>query len=168
MLPLPWHLWASQGLKYLTGCARNTAGKDPTQLVPLPADQLCLIGSLKVAQSYLSLCNTMDCSPSGSSVHGILQARILEWVAMPFSRGSSWPRDWIQHLLPLLHCRHILYCLSHQGNPVIRELQIKRTMEYSQTPIRIVKIQNTDNMKNQGRVEATGALIHCCNHSEWL
>ena len=35
----------------------------------------------------------MDCSPLGSSVHGILQARILEWVAMSFSRGSSWPRD---------------------------------------------------------------------------
>ena len=34
------------------------------------------------------------CSPSGSSVHGILQARILEWVAVPLSRGSFWPRDW--------------------------------------------------------------------------
>ena len=38
----------------------------------------------------------MDCSPPGSSVHGILQARILEWPAIPFSRGSSWPRDQIQ------------------------------------------------------------------------
>ena len=37
----------------------------------------------------------MDCSPSGSSVYGISQARILEWVAISFSRGSSWPRDWI-------------------------------------------------------------------------
>ena len=37
----------------------------------------------------------MDCSPPGSSVHGIIQARILEWIAVPFSRGSSWPRDWI-------------------------------------------------------------------------
>ena len=35
----------------------------------------------------------MDCSPPGSSVHGILQARILEWVAIPFSKGSFWPRD---------------------------------------------------------------------------
>ena len=35
----------------------------------------------------------MDCSPPSFSVHGILQARILEWVAIPFSRGSSWPRD---------------------------------------------------------------------------
>ena len=36
----------------------------------------------------------MDCSPPGSSVHGISQAKILEWVAVPFTRGSSWPRDW--------------------------------------------------------------------------
>ena len=48
---------------------------------------------VKVAQSYLTLCNPMDCSPPGSSVYGILQARILEWVATPFSRGSSQPRD---------------------------------------------------------------------------
>ena len=46
-----------------------------------------------VAQSCLTLCNPMDCSPPGSSHHGILQARILEWVVMPFSRGSSQPRD---------------------------------------------------------------------------
>ena len=44
--------------------------------------------------AVLSLCNLMDCGPPGSSVHGILQARILEWVAVPSSRGSSWPRDW--------------------------------------------------------------------------
>ena len=42
------------------------------------------------------LCDPMDYSPPGSSVHGILQARILEWLAIPFSRGSSWPRDWSQ------------------------------------------------------------------------
>ena len=41
-------------------------------------------------------CNAMDCSPPSSSVHGIFQARILEWVAISFSRGSSWLRDWTQ------------------------------------------------------------------------
>ena len=46
-----------------------------------------------VAQSCPTLCDPMDCSPPGSSVHGILQARILEWVAMPSSRGSSQARD---------------------------------------------------------------------------
>ena len=44
--------------------------------------------------SHVRLCNTVDCSSPGSSVHGILQARILEWLAMPSSRGSSWSRDW--------------------------------------------------------------------------
>ena len=44
------------------------------------------------AQSCLTLCDPMDCSPPASSVHGILQARILEWFAISFSRGSSWPR----------------------------------------------------------------------------
>ena len=43
----------------------------------------------KSLQSHLSLCNPMNCSPPSSSVHGILQARILEWVPMPSSRGSS-------------------------------------------------------------------------------
>ena len=46
-----------------------------------------------VTQSCLTLCNPMDCSQPGSSVHGILQARILEWIAMPSSRGSSQPRN---------------------------------------------------------------------------
>ena len=43
----------------------------------------------KLLQKCPTLCDLMDCSPPGSSVHGILQARILEWVAMPSSRGSS-------------------------------------------------------------------------------
>ena len=52
---------------------------------------LCLL-----AQLCPTLCDPMNCSPPGSSVHGILQARILEWVAMPSSRGSSQPRDQTQ------------------------------------------------------------------------
>ena len=47
-----------------------------------------------VTQSCPTLCNAMDCSPPGSSVLGILQARILEWVAISSSRGSSWTTDW--------------------------------------------------------------------------
>ena len=49
-----------------------------------------------VAQLCPTLCKPMDCSLPGSSVHGILQARILEWAAIPFSRGSSQPKDWTQ------------------------------------------------------------------------
>ena len=68
---------------------------------------------VKVAQSCPTLCDFMDYSPPASSVHGILQARILEWFAIPFSRGSPTHR-----LNPgLLYCRCILYHLSHQRSP---------------------------------------------------
>ena len=50
----------------------------------------------EVVQSCPTLCNPVDCSPPGSSVHGTLQTRILEWVAISFLRGSSLPRDWTQ------------------------------------------------------------------------
>ena len=65
-----------------------------------------------------TLWDPMDCSPPGSSVHGILQARILKWVADPFSRGSSQPRDGTQ---VSCHHRRILYHLNHQGSPRILE-----------------------------------------------
>ena len=112
---------------------------------------------VSVAPSCPFLCESMDCSPPGFSVHGILQARILEWVAIPFFRGSSQPKyqtqvsciaggfftvwatreaprlEWVaissrQGIFPtqgsnpgLLHCRRILYFLSHQGSPRILE-----------------------------------------------
>ena len=49
-----------------------------------------------VVQSCLILCDAMDCSLPGFFVHGISQARILEWVAISFSRGPSWPKGWTQ------------------------------------------------------------------------
>ena len=67
----------------------------------------------EVAQSCQTLCDLVDCSPPGSSVHGILQARILEWVAISFSRGIFLT----QGLNPgLLHCRQMLQPLSYQGS----------------------------------------------------
>ena len=66
-----------------------------------------------VAQLYLTLGNPVDYSPPGSSVHGILQARILEWVAIP-SPGDLPDAGIEPGLLP---CRQILYCLSRQGSP---------------------------------------------------
>ena len=52
-----------------------------------------IVETVLVAQSCPTLCDPTDCSPPGSSVHGILQAGILKWIAIPFSRGSSQPRD---------------------------------------------------------------------------
>ena len=67
-----------------------------------------------VGQSCPTLCNPTDCNPPGSSVHGILQARILEWAAISFSRESSQPRDWTS-----LSCigRQILYCWTTREAP---------------------------------------------------
>ena len=75
---------------------------------------------VKVTQSYLTLCD-----PMGYTVHGILQARILEWVAYLFSRDlpiqeSNWD---------LLHCRQILYQLSYQG--------VQETMPFGATQMEL-------------------------------
>ena len=59
-----------------------------------------------MSDSFATLCTVASPIP----VHGILQARILKWLAISFSRGSSWPTE----DLGLLDCRQILYCLSHQ------------------------------------------------------
>ena len=72
------------------------------------------------AQLCLTLCDPMDCSLPGSSVHGIIPARILEWVAISFSKGSSRPRDrtmshWQVDSLPLCHL----------GSPLSTELVAK-------------------------------------------
>ena len=75
---------------------------------------------MKVTQSCSTFCYPMD-----YIVHGILQARILEWVAFPFSRGSSQPMDWTQVICIaggfffFFFCRWILYQLSHKGIPAI-------------------------------------------------
>ena len=88
---------------------------NPVQFLPFPWNISPAYVSEKVkvlvAQSCLTLWNSVDCSLPASSVCGILQARIVEWVAIPFSRGSYWPRDQI------LHCNQILYHLNHQGSP---------------------------------------------------
>ena len=81
----------------LAGCQMYPGGsKEPLCM--------CLL-----SQSCLTLCNPMDYSPPGSFVHGIFQARILTWVAMPSSRGSSRPRDQTCCLLCPLHGRQVPY-----------------------------------------------------------
>ena len=85
----------------------------------------------EVAQLCPTLCDPADCSPPGSSVHGFLQARILEWVAISFSRGSSQPRDW-KPGLP--HCRQILYLLSHQGKLMLLDVFIFLSHFFSVEP----------------------------------
>ena len=77
-----------------------------------PKTNCCLVPSVM----FNSL-QPIDCSPPVSSAHGILQAKILEWVAIPFSRGSPWPRDWthisyLANSLPLYHLGSPLRSIS--------------------------------------------------------
>ena len=75
-------------------------GRFPASTASTSSPLLCLVYTYRLLSSFVllwfspTLSQPMDCSPPGSSVHGILQARRLEWVAISFSRGSFWPRDW--------------------------------------------------------------------------
>ena len=75
---------------YLTHCLLNKI----VRFMNMPSFLRYSDTNVTCAQLYLTLCNLMNCSLSGSSVCKILQARVLEWIAISFSRGSSWPRDW--------------------------------------------------------------------------
>ena len=74
----------------------------------------------KSLQPRLTLCDPMDCSPPGSSVHGILQTRILEWVAMLSSRGSSQPRDQTPISYSLLYWQVGSLPLAPPGKEIFR------------------------------------------------
>ena len=77
-----------------TGNSEETERKCWNQEYKLLFFQVRAVCYCLVTKSVPTLCNPMNCSPPGSAVHGISQARILEWVAILFSRGSSQPRDW--------------------------------------------------------------------------
>ena len=71
----------------------------------------------EVAQLCPTLSDPMDCSPPGSSIHGIFQARVLEWGAIAFSRDLSYPRIKLEHpVLCLLHWQEDSLPLSHLGS----------------------------------------------------
>ena len=76
----------------------------------------------EVAQSCPTLCNPMDCSLPGSTIHGIFQARILEWVAISFSRRSSRPRDWtwVSHMVGIIGRRFTIW--ATRENPVWKSI----------------------------------------------
>ena len=78
---------------------------------------VCMLNHAKSLQLWPTLCDFMDCGLPGSSVYGILRARVLEWDALPFSRGSS-RRGSYPHLLCLLHWQAGSLTLSHQEIPL--------------------------------------------------
>ena len=80
-------------------------------------DQYCLQCVRTVASVMSDSCDLMDCGPPGSSIQGILQAKILEWVAMPSSRGSSWPRD--RTHISYVSCIGRWHLLVPPGKPIL-------------------------------------------------
>ena len=112
--PIPPHLLLPQGLWQM--CHNYWKKKKERQEGSMESQKKASAGSglagsvcAQSLQSCPTLCDPMDCSLPGSSVHGILQARILEWVAMPSSRGSSRPRDRTQVSHVSCTGRQILY-----------------------------------------------------------
>ena len=84
----------------------------------------------KLLQSCPTLCDPMDCSPRGSFVHGIFQAIILQWVAMPCPRGSSQPRDWTR-VSCLLHWQVGSLWLAMPEKPILRlSMHIQKQRHY--------------------------------------
>ena len=118
-----------------------------------------------VTQSCPTLCDAMDCDPPGSSVHGILQARILEWAAMPSSTGSSWPRDWTLVSGISYIGRQILYHLSYleslekQACPGRRSQQRHQKHDWEdQAPWKLLLVQVSQCSKNTALEESQTVL----------
>ena len=76
-------------------------------------------------------CHPVDYSPPGSSVHGVFQARILEWVVIASSRGSSWPMDWTCISYVFCTGRRVLYYLCHLGSPWVHSVQFSSVQSLS-------------------------------------
>ena len=97
--------------------------KNPPEMWQTWVWSLCWESSLEkwseVAQSCLTLCNPMDCSLPGSTIDGIFQARILEWVAISFFRRSSWPRDWtwVSHMVGIVGRRFTIWATREDPFP---------------------------------------------------
>ena len=116
--------------------------------------------------SRVWLCALMDCSPPGSSVHGISQARILEWAAISFSRGSSRPRE---SNPGLLHCRWILYHLSHQGSPVPLKAALCLSSLLGFNPVQLELEESRRRPKNKHKETNTTSSPHpTCPYSKTL
>ena len=133
-------------VQWLRLCTPNAAGLSsiPGQGARYHLEQLKFPHVCSVVQPCLTLRDSMNCNSPGSSVHGIFQARILEWVAISYSRGSSWPRNWTH-----ISCtgRQILYHwdtweASHASmeiNKYISSYHLKKKKKISTTEADVVR-----------------------------
>ena len=122
------------------------------------------------AQSCPTLCDPLDCSSPGSSVHGISQARILEWVAIPYSRGSSRPRDRTH-----VSCigRRILHCATREARVLIRVLFNQCTFpQWRMTVLSLYRtdllltLEDSQGVQIESGVRPSGAVGQCSQGKE--
>ena len=106
-------------VKYVSGYISEIKNSIFPCSVPMQLTALSVPYSCLVVQSCLTLCDPVDCSLPGSSVHGIFQAGILKWIAIAFSRGSSRPRDRTHVSCTGRHRQADSLLLSHQGSPYL-------------------------------------------------
>ena len=100
-------------------CGRNSKARSSSPFMFSLCVYVCVCVCAKLLQSCLILCDSMDCSLPGSSVHGILQARILEWVTMPSSTGSFQPGDQTCVSYVSYIGRQVFYHLHHLESPYL-------------------------------------------------
>ena len=115
----------------------------------------------EVAQSCLTLCNRMDCSLPRFFFHGIFQARVLEWVAISFSRGSSQPRDrtWVSCIVG-----RCFYRLSHQGRWNKLNKSIAKKCKFSLSLFLSLSLSLSIYIHTHTHTH-THICVHICTHS---
>ena len=98
---LAWRIPGTGESGGLPSMGSHRVGHDWSDLAAAVSHGMNVKVKVSITQSSPTLCDSMDCTPPGSSLRGILQARILEWIAIPFSRRSSQPRDWtwVSHIV---------------------------------------------------------------------
>ena len=139
-------------------------------IVYLPYTRLQYVVVIQ-SPSHVQLCNSMDCSPPGSSVHRVPQASILEWVDVSSSRGSTWPRDWTLTSCTSCLGRCTLYhWASSEASANVKEMHIKTTRTCNPTPVRMAIIKSTQ-ITNVGRdvkkkvpSDNVGGNVNWCSH----
>ena len=109
--------------------------------LPYSPNHLEWMNECEVAQLCPTLRDPMDCGLPGSSIHGILQARVLEWVAISFSRGSSQPRDWTR--VSRIVGRHFTIWAIREASTHLRNSSCVFLHDWSRSPVDLLLCLNS-------------------------